>query len=165
MDSRRVKTAPGQKRDASGSGGYGRCHPRMGGHTRIRRKARLRQLPRHLLFGAAVERNHALNKDGKSSGLALMWLGMGVRLSRSCSPTKPPSCRRPSLTKRSSPITMRCRRSNSSDQAVRVPPRRSPAQRCMRSCGGRSPQSRNSTLSLSAAGTPPFAREDRAARH
>src|SRR6266446_3012414 len=113
MDSRRVKTAPGQNVmhqvavdtavairewvDIHESEGKHGC-----GNYRV-----------HLLFGAAVERNHALNKG---------WQILG--------------------------------------------PRRSPGPSAV--CGpaaGARPQSRNSTLSLSAAGTPPFAREDRAARH
>ena len=37
--------------------------------------------------------------DGKSSCRALMWSGSGMRDLRSCSPTKPPCSRRPSLHK------------------------------------------------------------------
>ena len=69
-----------------------------------------------------------------------MWSGIGCFVSRSCVPTNPPSSRRPSFTKRASPITKRCSRSSSGTLIGRTPA--SPiawAHRAVRALDGRSP--------------------------
>ena len=80
-----------------------------------------------------------------------MCCGIGSPLRRSWSPTKPPSTRRPRCTKRVSPITMRCSRSNSARLSSTCPASAIACpQRAMRCAGGCSPSIwKDDLLSLS----------------